>query len=417
VLPFFYLKGFNMRSQKIQFNNAQNQTLVAYIDWPVDGKPVAYALFAHCFTCTKNLKANSFINRALVAQGIAVMRFDFTGLGESEGDFADTNFTSNVSDLVAAADYMQSQWQAPELLIGHSLGGPAILIAATQIASSKAIVTIASPCDPEHVQHRLANAKTEIEQTGIAQVNIGGRNFNIKKQFLDDLRQHSMLDTISNLQKALLILHSPVDNTVDIENASRIFSAAKHPKSFISLDQADHLLSSKEDAFYVGRVIASWAARYLALDTRKPRKPEKIAERVVVRIAEDHYFTEINANGHDLIADEPKSLGGQNFGPTPYELLIAALGACTAITLRMYADHKKIPVEEICVVLKHEKIHAEDCDTCQGKTGKIDHIQREIEIIGAIDDKQRQRLLEIADRCPVHKSIRSETLVTTQLKS
>jgi putative redox protein len=230
-----------MQSKKLYFENKLGQKLAASLDLPVDGQPIAFALFAHCFTCSKNLKAAYHISRSLAGQRIAVLRFDFTGLGESEGDFEDTNFSSNVDDLIGAADFLSSEYQAPQILIGHSLGGTAILQAASKITSSKAVVTIGSPSEPTHITLHLGSAKEKIESTGEAEFSLGGKNFKIKKQFLDDLESTDMLGVIRNLKKALLILHSPIDNIVSIENAVQIYKAARHPKSFVSLDRADHL--------------------------------------------------------------------------------------------------------------------------------------------------------------------------------
>lgn len=405
-----------MPIQKLTFQNTAGQQLSARLTIPADGRPLAYALFAHCFTCTKNLKAVRHISQAMMDQGIAVLQFDFTGLGESEGDFADTNFSSNVDDLVAAAAFLGEQYAGPHLLIGHSLGGAAVLQAAASIPSCVAVATIGAPADPEHVTHLIADARETIEQEGQATVTLAGRPFTIKKQFLDDLEKTRMEASIQNLRRALLVCHSPIDQTVGIDNAARIFQAALHPKSFLSLDTADHLLMKEPDAQYVGQAIAAWAAKYLTAPTPETAVQPTPDNRVVVRTGQAHYRTEIIANGHHYTADEPGSVGGTNQGGTPYDFLLGALGACTSITLRMYADRKQWPVEEIIVRLQHEKIHAEDCDTCETKVGKVDRIEREIELIGDLSDDQRQRLLEIADRCPVHRTLHSEILVQTRLR-
>lgn len=405
-----------MPFQKLEFNNERGEKLAARLDMPVEEHPSAYALFAHCFTCKKNLKAVGNISRALNQEGIAVLRFDFTGLGESEGDFADTNFSSNVDDLIAAADFLKQEFQAPKILIGHSLGGAAVLQAATRIDSAKAVATIGAPAEPTHVEKLLESSKEKIESEGEAQVTLAGRTFRIKKQFLDDLEHTKMQDAIQNLKRALLIFHSPVDNVVGIENAADIFKAAKHPKSFVSLDHTDHLLSDERDSQYVGRVIAAWAHKYLDLPPMPSEKEDLTDNRIVVRTGNSGYRTEINANGHHLIADEPQSVGGSNTGPNPYDYLVTALGACTSMTLRMYADRKKWSLDEIVVRLKHDKIHAEDCEQCETKEGKIDRIEREIEVLGDLDDEQRQRLLEIANKCPVHKTLHSEIVVKSSLK-
>ncbi|MFZ1752586.1 MAG: alpha/beta fold hydrolase [Caldilineaceae bacterium] len=406
-----------MQSEKITFPSAAGDKLAARLDLPVDGKPIAYALFAHCFTCSKNLHAVSNISRALTGQRIGVLRFDFTGLGESEGDFADTNFSSNVADLVAAAHFLETEHSAPAILIGHSLGGAAVLQAAGNLPSVKAVVTINAPADPRHVAHLLVDAKEEIAAQGKAQVKLAGQTFTVKQQFLDDLEKTKMEKSIRNLQKALLVCHAPLDNSVSVDNAAIIFQAARHPKSYLSLDKADHLLSNEEDSLYVGTVAAAWARKYVGGLLPDADKPALSADaQVVVRTDRAHYQTAILANGHSLTADEPVSVGGTDTGPTPYDLLLAGLGACTSITLRMYADRKNWPVESIVVYLDHSKIHAEDCEECESTGGRIDRIEREVELIGDLGEEQRQRMLEIADRCPVHRTLHSEISVKTRLR-
>jgi uncharacterized OsmC-like protein/alpha/beta superfamily hydrolase len=403
--------------QKIVFTNSKGQQLAARLDLPLDAKPLAYALFAHCFTCTKNLNAIVNINRSLAHQGIAVLRFDFTGLGESEGDFAATNFSTNVEDLVAAAEYLANHFEAPRLLIGHSLGGAAVLQAAAQIASSVAVATIAAPSDPAHLSHLLGGSKEKIALDGEARVTLAGRQFKITRQFLDDLESTRMEQTLANLNRALLIFHSPVDNIVGIDHATRIFQAARHPKSFVSLDGADHLLSRREDSLYVGSVLAAWARKYLGIAQHDGPHPMPADKRVVVRTGKVGFRTEIVASGHSLLADEPIAVGGSNTGPNPYDYLVSALGACTSMTLRMVADRKGWPLEAVVVRLQHEKVHAADCSECESKEGKIDQIDREIEVIGPLDADQRQRLLEIADRCPVHRTLHGKIVVKSRLKT
>jgi uncharacterized OsmC-like protein/alpha/beta superfamily hydrolase len=405
-----------MQFKKIEFKNKEGQTLSARLDLPVDRKPIAYALFAHCFTCSKNIKAIAHISRALSREGFGVLRFDFTGLGESEGDFADTNLSSNVDDVIAAADFLQTNYEAPKILIGHSFGGAAVLTAALQIPSSSAVVTIASPADPRHVDRALGSTKEEIERRGEADVNLAGRTFKLKKQFLDDLEFVNMRETLQNLNCALLIFHSPIDETVSIENAAQLFQAARHPKSFISLDKADHLLTNPADSLYVGSVIAAWALKYVEIS--KPGEQEKdiTDDRVITQIGATGFLTEIKADGHRLVADEPIAMGGTNKGPTPYDYVIAGLGACTAMTLRMYADRKKWPLRSVTVRLNHQKIHASDCQSCETQAGQVDQIEREIELSGPLDDQQKERLMQIADRCPVHRTLHSEVIINSKLK-
>jgi putative redox protein len=350
-------------------------------------------------------------------EGIAVMRFDFTGLGESEGEFADTNFSSNVEDLIGAAEFLQAHYQAPEILIGHSFGGAAVLQAAQRIPSSRAVVTIAAPADPRHVTQALGNATQIIQNRGEAEVSLAGRTFKLKKQFLDDLQLVNMKDVLKNLNRALLVLHSPIDETVGIENAAQIFQAARHPKSFISLDQADHLLSQQADSLYAGAVIAAWAGKYIDVSDKDQPSSGDVQHQVTAQIGKSPYVTDIMAAGHSLVADEPPSMGGADLGPAPFDLLMASLGACKAITLRMYSDRKQWPLEGVTVQLNHKKIDAADCETCITKEGKLDQFECEIDVAGELDDQQKKRLLQIADRCPVHRTLHSEIVVRSKLKS
>ena len=406
-----------MQFQKITFTNERGEQLAGRLDLPIDEKPRAYALFAHCFTCTKNLNAVFNINQALTRRGIAVLRFDFTGLGESEGEFSETNFGTNVSDLVSAARFLEGSFEAPKLLIGHSLGGAAVLHAAQQIPSSVAVATIASPFDPSAVRRHLGDSVQTIEERGEASITLAGKSFVVTKQFLEDLEQTSMEDAIRNLERALIIFHSPRDTVVGIDNAAKIFQTAKHPKSFVSLDQSDHLISDRSDASYLGEVLAAWAKKYIrGLDDKQRPVRDPSDNRVTVRTGKVGYQTEISANEHRLIADEPVSVGGANTGPTPYDYLVAALGACTSMTLRMYGDRKQLPLDGVVVRLRHQKVHATDCVECTTKEGVVDVIDREIELIGLLDESQRKRLLEIADRCPVHRTLHSEILVKSRLK-
>ncbi|MCG8689711.1 MAG: alpha/beta fold hydrolase [Minwuiales bacterium] len=402
-------------SERVEFSGAQGDTLAARLDRPV-GKPRAFALFAHCFTCSKDIFAASRIARALAERGIAVLRFDFTGLGASEGEFANTNFTSNVDDLVCAADFLRAQHQAPAMLIGHSLGGAAVLAAAGRVSEAVAVATLGAPSDPGHVSHLFADHVDEIAAKGQAEVTLAGRSFTIAKQFLDDIAESKLDASIKGMRKALMVMHSPVDDTVGIENAGHIFTAARHPKSFTSLDKADHLLSRREDAEYAAEVLAAWASRYLPAPPAEDLPKADQDEVVVTETGETRFQQAILAGPHRLTADEPPSVGGGDTGPTPYGLLMAALGACTTMTLRMYANRKKLPLERATVRLRHGKIHAEDCEHCETESGKIDRISRELEIEGPLDAAQRQRLLEIADMCPVHRTLHSEVLIETELK-
>ncbi len=402
-----------MKTKRVTFQNKTGYTLSARLELPVDRHPKACAIFAHCFTCSKNLNAVTNISRALTKNGIAVLRFDFTGLGESEGDFADTSFSTNIDDLISAADYIGGNYESPSILIGHSLGGAAVLVAASRLESVKAVATIGAPYNPAHVKHLFASDIDKIEADGEAKVNLAGRPFTIKKQFLDDVDKANSKDNIRSLGKALLVLHSPQDETVSIDNATSIYKAAKHPRSFVSLDGADHLLTNKKDSVYVGEVISSWASRYVEVAEEDDLKT---SQQVVVETTQDGYTTQINAGGHRLTADEPESVGGNNFGPTPYGYLLSALGACTSMTLRMYADRKKWVLKEVRVHLSHEKIYKQDCEECDTRDSKIDTIERQIELVGNLDEEQKQRLLEIADRCPVHKTLHTKMKIITYLK-
>ena len=400
----------------IHFPGAFGTSLAARLDLPAQ-VPRAFALFAHCFTCSKDSLAAARISAALVEHGFGVLRFDFTGLGGSAGDFANTNFSSNVADLVAAAAWLRNEHQAPRILIGHSLGGAAVLAAAGEIAEAAAIATIGAPFDPAHVQHLLGDATAAIQENGEAEVTLAGRQFRIQKQFLDDLASHDSAERIGRLRKALLVFHSPRDTYVDIENAARIYSAAKHPKSFVSLDTADHLLTAKADAAYVAAVLAAWASRYI--DENKSTKAAAATTGVVtvMETGEGRYTQNITTGPHHLRADEPASVGGNDSGFTPYDLLLAGLGACTSMTLRMYAEQKKWPLQRVTVNLRHDKIHANDCADCETREGKIDQIDREIEITGDLSDTQRARLMEIADKCPVHRTLHSEISIRTHAAS
>jgi len=405
-----------MQSIKVNFPNSAGEELAGILDLPA-GKPRAFALFAHCFTCSKNLKAATNISRALCDAGIAVLRFDFTGLGQSSGRFEDTSFSSNVADLLSAADWLEREHQAPQVLVGHSLGGTAVLQAAPSISSAVAVATIGSPADPEHVAHLLRDAEQELREKGIAEVELGGRPFKVREGFLDDLAQHNLPEAISGLRKALLIMHAPLDRVVEIANASQLFAAAKHPKSFVSLDDADHLMSREKDSLYAGQVLSAWAARYLPdVAASNEAVLAGIEGSVVASTLEVGFRTDIVAGKHRLVADEPAGVGGSDAGPSPYDLLSAALASCTTMTLQMYAKHKKIELRSANVSVSHGKVHAEDCVDCERSSGKIDEFKRVLILDGELTDAQRQRMLEIAERCPVHKTLHNEIKVRTTLE-
>lgn len=402
-----------MNSTKIQFENNEGIKLSARLEMPLDGKAKAYAIFAHCFTCSKNLSAVINISRALILNQIAVLRFDFTGLGDSEGDFADSNFSSNVQDLEAAYNFLESNYEAPSIIIGHSLGGAAVLATAGSLPKIKAVVTVGAPSEPLHVQHLIQHGIEEIKEKGEAVISIGGRPFKMKEQFLLDLEKSDLRSLLKKLNKPLLILHSPQDEIVNVDNAKQIYQGASHPKSFVSLDGADHLLTRKQDSIYVGNMIATWASKYLEFEEEDELQTDK---QVVVSTGDEGFTTEIKAGNHRFLADEPKSVGGKDLGPNPYDLLVAGLGACTSMTMRMYAERKKWPLESVNVHLEHGKIHEKDCEDCEDNNGaKIDHIRKEIEMFGDLTEEQKARLLEIADKCPVHRTLHNQIKVTTTL--
>ncbi len=397
--------------RKIEFPGANDGNLAARLDLPV--KPLAFALFAHCFTCGKDIFAASQIAKALTARGIAVLRFDFTGIGASEGEFANTNFSSNIQDLIAAADYLRKNHAAPSLLIGHSLGGAAVLAAAPHVPEATAVVTIGAPASAAHVTHNFAADLAEINEKGTAKVTLSGRSFTITKQFLDDVAEQNVLAGLAKLKKALLVCHAPRDEYVGIDNATQIFAAARHPKSFLSLDSADHLLRKQADAIYVADVIAAWASRYLPVAEESAALPPgtvEVRETLTGPLAQ-----RVSAGRHVLIAGEPVEVGGDDAGPGPYDYLLAALGACTSMTMRLYADRKGLAAERFSVRLSHRRVHAQDCADCETKEGNIGEITRDITIEGDIPEAARTRLMEIADRCPVHETLTHEIKIRSRL--
>jgi putative redox protein len=406
------LQEARMPAERFDFPNAQGQNLAALLDRP-SGEPRAYALFAHCFTCGKDVHAARRIAEGLTALGIAVLRFDFTGLGSSEGEFANTTFSSNVADLIAAAAAMRRAARAPAILVGHSLGGAAVLAAAADVPEARAVVTIAAPCDPSHVTGLFKDRLDEIGAKGEVEVALAGRPFRISRAFVGDVAEQKLAERIANLRKALLIFHSPTDEIVGIDNASRIFIAAKHPKSFVSLDGADHLLSRRGDAAYVANVIRAWADRYLEMPEAAPHSLDGPRTVVVRETRRGRFQQEVTVGPHRFLADEPVDVGGLDSGPGPYDLVLAGLGACTAMTLRLYAERKALALEGVTVELSHAKIHAADCESCETKEGMIDRIERVIALAGRLDADQRRRLMEIADKCPVHRTLTSEIDIRT----
>lgn len=400
---------------KFDFTNRDGHQLAGRIELPKQS-PRAFAIFAHCFTCSKNVKAASQIAQQLSQLGYAVLRFDFTGLGNSEGDFANSNFSSNVNDLIDAASALETQYSAPSILIGHSLGGAAALMASSQIGSIRAVATLGAPSEPSHVEKLISNSTTQSHQDGSMTISLGGRELLIGQHFVENLKNNRISEILPCLKKPLLILHSPVDSIVSIDNARQLYEAAKHPKSFVSLDGADHMLSNAEDAKFAAGILAAWASRYLP-NSNEPTPSTTVEEgAVVVREVAGSLTQKINTHQHEFYADEPASVGGNDLGPNPYELLLASLGTCTSMTLRMYARHKGIELKSIEITLKHSRIHAEDCENCETQTGKLDRIDKQIVVRGELTSKQVTRLGEIADRCPVHRTLTHEKVIETKIE-
>ncbi|WP_298936124.1 bifunctional alpha/beta hydrolase/OsmC family protein [uncultured Ruegeria sp.] len=402
-----------MPTERITFAGHDGSQLAARLDLP-DGPVLATALFAHCFTCSKDIPAARRISARLAAMGIAVLRFDFTGLGHSGGEFANTTFTSNVEDLISAAQFLAGRNMAPALLIGHSLGGAAVLRARAGIPSIKAVVTLGAPADPGHVSHHFEAALPQIQKEGSAEVALGGRPFRIGKAFVDDISEAALTPAIEDLKAALLVLHAPRDETVSIDNAAAIFMAAKHPKSFVTLDDADHLITRAADAEYAADVITAWVSRYVSLS---PPAPPPGAPEGVVRVTEADptgFLQDIQAGpSHHAVADEPVSYGGTDRGMSPYGFVSAGLGACTSMTIRMYARRKRWPLNSVSVDVCHDKVHAQDAGLAN--EGKVDQFRRKIRLTGPLDQEQRARLLEIADKCPVHRTLEGSAHITTEL--
>lgn len=398
------------------FMGSAGGQLAARLDLPA-GPVRAFALFAHCFTCTKDVLAAKRIASGLALAGVGVLRFDFTGLGSSEGEFANTNFSSNIEDLVNAAAYLRDNFAAPAILIGHSLGGAAVLAAAADIPEAKAVVTIGAPADVTHVLRQFGSSLDEIRDKGEAQVTLASRRFSIRRAFVEDAEGHRLADRISSLGKALLVMHAPRDAVVGIDNASRIFLPAKHPKSFVSLDGADHLLSDAADAGYAARVIAAWASKYIP---EAASAEDEFRDVLVRETGQGNYQNTVAVGRHRLIADEPTAAGGLDSGPSPYDYLSIALGACTAMTLRVYAEHKKLALGRISVAVRHGKVAAQHCLDCgaaaEGREGKIDRFERAIRVDGEIDSALRDKLIEIAAKCPVHRTLETASAVVTTVE-
>lgn len=404
-----------MKGTKLNIQNAKGFQLQAYLELPANQKPSYYAIFAHCFTCNSDLHPVRNISRALTAHGFGVVRFDFTGLGKSEGEFADSYFSANVDDLLAVSDYMKQHYEAPSLLVGHSLGGAAVIVAASKLECIKAVTTIGAPSTTAHVKKHFSHHVQDIAKKGDVEVNIGGRPFKIDQEFVDDFDKTDLLEITKQLRKPILIMHSPFDKVVGIDNAHELYKSAHHPKSFISLDDADHLLLNKRDSLYVGSMIGAWAARYFNINENDILDTE--GEQLVahLNIIEDNFTTSIQTKKHSLIADEPESVGGDDFGPSPYEFLSAGLAACTVMTLKLYAERKKWDLQEVYAYITYSKKHADDLMSDMDKPAQFDHLSKKLKFIGNLTKEQEQRLKEIASKCPVHKTLLSDIVIETEI--
>ena len=404
-----------MKSTKLKIPNFKGLQLNAFLELPANQKPNYFAIFAHCFTCSSSLSAVKNISRTLTSYGFGVVRFDFTGLGRSEGEFAKSHFSANVEDLIAVSNYMKSNYEAPSLLVGHSLGGAAVIAAAAQLNTVKAVATIGAPATVSHVKHLFSHDIDTIRDNVDTEVNIGGRPFKINPEFVADFDKTDLPSVVKKLRKPLLILHAPTDTVVGIKNAEQIYHNAHHPKSFVTLDNADHLLTNSKDSNYAGNVIGAWSERYFEIKENEMLSTN--GEQVVghLNLVEDNFTTSIQTKNHSLIADEPISFDGDDFGPSPYEYLNAGLIACTAMTLKLYAQRKKWDLQEVFVYVSHSRKHSDDLNIEVEKPTYLDHISKKLKFVGNLDDAQKQRLKEIASRCPVHKTIASEVIFDTEI--
>ncbi|MDW5287986.1 alpha/beta fold hydrolase [Formosa sp. PL04] len=402
-----------MKSQNLEIVNKNGVKLQAYLELPANQNPSYFAVFAHCFTCTSTLKAVKNISRSLTNHDFGVLRFDFTGLGRSDGEFSDSHFSSNVSDLLAVSEYLEKHYQAPSLLVGHSLGGAAVIVAASKLESVKAVATIGAPATVDHVTHLFSHGFDEVSEKGDVEVAIGGRPFKINKDFVDDFSKTDLPEITKDLRKPILIMHAPFDQIVPIENAERLYKTAHHPKSFVSLDQADHLLSNDRDSTYTGDMIGTWVQRYFEPKNHDILDTE--GEQLVahLNLLEDNFTTNIQTKKHTLIADEPTSVGGDDFGPSPYEYLNSALASCTAMTLKLYAERKKWDLQEVFVYITYSKKHSEDLNMNLEKPAQIDYLKKTLKFVGDLTEVQKERLKEIASKCPVHKTLVTDTIIET----
>jgi uncharacterized OsmC-like protein/pimeloyl-ACP methyl ester carboxylesterase len=404
-----------MNTVRLEIKNKKGLKLQAYLELPANQKPNHFAIFAHCFSCNSNFNAVKNISRSISNNGFGVLRFDFTGLGRSEGEFAESHFSANVEDLLDVSAFLEKNYKAPSLLIGHSLGGAAIIVAASKLESVKAVATVGAPATVSHVTHLFSHAIDDIPEKGEVEVQIGGRPFKINKDFVADFGKTDLPKIIKELRKPILVMHAPFDKIVGIENAHQIYHSAIHPKSFVSLDDADHLLSKSSDSIYVGNMIGTWVARYF-----EPKENQMISsdgEQLVahLNLLEDNFTTSIQTKKHSFIADEPTSIGGDDFGPSPYDLLNAGLAACTVMTLKLYAARKKWDLQEIFVYITYSKKNRDDLEFDLDKPARFDHLKKKLKFVGNLDKKQTQRLKEIASKCPVHKTLQNEVVIDTEI--
>jgi len=404
-----------MKTTKLEITNKKGLKLQAYLELPANQKPNNFAIFAHCFSCNSNFKATKNISRSLTNHGFGVLRFDFTGLGKSEGEFADSHFSANVEDLIDVHNYLETHYKAPSLLIGHSLGGAAVIVAASKLKNIKAVATVGAPATVGHVTHLFSHEPEDISEKGAIEVNIGGRPFKINEDFVADFSKTDLPKIIKELRKPILVMHAPFDKIVGIENAHEMYHNAHHPKSFVSLDAADHLLTKSSDSIYVGNMIGAWAKRYFEPEQNNMISSE--GEQLVahLNILEDNFTTSIQTKKHSFIADEPENIGGDDFGPSPYDFLSAGLAACTVMTLKLYAERKKWDLQEVFVYITYSKKHRDDLDIDADKPTRFDHLQKKLKFIGNLDEKQKQRLKEIAAKCPVHKTLQSKIIIETEI--
>lgn len=406
-----------MKTTKLEIRNKKGIKLQGYLEMPANQKPSHFAIFAHCFSCNSNFKAAKNISRSLTNHGFGVLRFDFTGLGKSEGEFADSHFSANVEDLIDVHNYLETHYKAPSLLIGHSLGGAAVIVAASKLETIKAVATVGAPATVEHLTHLFSHAPEDVSDKGAIEVNIGGRTFKINEDFVADFSKTDLPKIIKELRKPILVMHAPFDKIVGIENAHEIYHNAHHPKSFVSLDAADHLLTKSSDSIYVGNMIGTWVERYFEPEENNMITSE--GEQLVahLNVLEDNFTTSIQTKKHSFIADEPISAGGDDFGPSPYDFLSAGLAACTVMTLKLYAERKKWDLQEVFVYITYSKKHHDDLNIEADKPTHFDHLQKKLKFIGNLDEKQKQRLKEIAAKCPVHKTLQSKIIIETEILS